>query len=379
MTNHVHGMSPSRPVDSTIKQEKRVNKEGGGPASGARSIRFVPASKLPVNPIDWLVADYLEQNTLAVLYGGPGKGKSFFAIDLACCVATGTPFHGQAVRQGAVFYIAGEGHQGLARRLRAWSMHHRVSLDDEPLYISSGPVDMANSMHAAEVEEILHELSEQSGHDPSLIVIDTLSRNFSGDENSAADVGRFVRRADLLRNPWQATTVIVHHSGKDSERGARGSSVLKGAVDAEYELTRNVDRLITLSTRKMKDAPEPAPQTFELVAVPIIDDQGGSLSSAVMQRADATGEAEPALPALGKNQQQLLVVLVAYHREIAERLASQGRGDKAVLIPLEDWQQRCKEQGIARNRFHEAKETLISRGLVRCDWPHVFLVEPPTR
>lgn len=379
MTNPIHGLSPSHPGDASITQAKRVNQVGAGPANGARSIRFVAASQLPVNPIDWLVADYLEQNTLAVLYGGPGKGKSFFAIDLACCVATGTPFHGQAVRQGAVFYIAGEGHQGLARRLRAWSMHHRLNVDDMPLYVSCGPVDMLNPLHATEVEEILHELSEQSGHAPSLIVIDTLSRNFSGDENSAADIGRFVRRADLLRNPWQATTVIVHHSGKDSERGARGSSVLKGAVDAEYELTRNVDRLITLSTRKMKDAPEPAPQTFELVAVPIIDDQGGPLSSAVMQRADTTGEAEPALPALGKNQQQLLAVLVHYHREIAERLASQGRGDKAVLIPLEDWQQRCKDQGIARNRFHEAKETLISRGLVRCDWPHVFLVDPPTR
>jgi hypothetical protein len=154
--------------------------------------------------------------------------------------------------------------------------------------------------------------------------------------------------------------------------------VLKGAVDAEYELTRNVDRLITLSTRKMKDAPEPAPQAFQLVAVPIIDDKGGPLSSAVLRRADATSEAEPAIPALGKNQQQLLAVLVEYHREIAERLASQGRGDKAVLIPLEDWQKRCKDQGIARNRFHEAKETLISRGLVRFDWPHVFLVDPPT-
>ena len=147
-------MGPPRSGDSTLQQEKRVDQVGAGPASCARSIRFVAASQLPVNPIDWLVADYLEQNTLAVLYGGPGKGKSFFAIDLACCVATGTPFHDQAVRQGAVFYIAGEGHQGLARRLRACSTHHRVSLDDEPPYVSCGPGDMANPVHAAEVEEI---------------------------------------------------------------------------------------------------------------------------------------------------------------------------------------------------------------------------------
>ena len=61
-------------MDSTLKQEKRINPVGAGPAGGARSIRFVAASQLPVSPIDWLVADYLEQNTLAVLYGAPGKG-----------------------------------------------------------------------------------------------------------------------------------------------------------------------------------------------------------------------------------------------------------------------------------------------------------------
>ncbi|CAN2981135.1 hypothetical protein METHPM2_720002 [Pseudomonas sp. PM2] len=44
---------------------------------------------MPINPIVWLVHDYLEQSALAVLFGPPGKGKSFLALDLACCVATG--------------------------------------------------------------------------------------------------------------------------------------------------------------------------------------------------------------------------------------------------------------------------------------------------
>jgi DNA replication protein DnaC len=57
--------------------------------SASSSFESVAASDMPINPIVWLVHDYLEQSALAVLFGPPGKGKSFLALDLACCVATG--------------------------------------------------------------------------------------------------------------------------------------------------------------------------------------------------------------------------------------------------------------------------------------------------
>ena len=382
MTHAPYPITPDiqpAPEASPISEAKAVDQNGLGTPDGARPFRFVAGGDLPMRPVSWLVRDYLEQHTVAVLYGAAGIGKTFLVLDLCCCVATNTPFHGLPVRHGAVFYIAGEGHQGIVRRLRAWTAHNGVSLKGAPIFISCGAAVLNHATAAARVASAISELASTTGQPPALIVIDTLSRNFRGDENSAADINQLIRMLDQqLRSRWEAAIVLVHHTGKDGERGARGSSALKGAIDAEYELQRrDAGRLITLKSHKMKDAPEPPSQSFELISVPILDDEGQSCTSAALQRCEPANEAASAAPTLGKNQQRLLAILVDHHREIAERLASQGHLNRAVLIPLKDWQTRCQNVGIATNRFREAKEALINRGLVRYESPHVLLAEPP--
>jgi len=344
--------------------------------TGGSSFRFVAAGELPIKPVAWLIHRYLEKDTLAVMFGPPGKGKSFIALDLSCCIATDTAFHGLPVTQGAVFYIAGEGHNGIARRLSAWAGLNGVSLCGAPLYISEGPTDLASALNAAKVAEAVQALADKTGEHPALIVIDTLARNFGGDENSATDVGQFVRHVDIhLRHTWKATTLIVHHSGKDSERGARGSSALKGAADAEYEVSRHdEDQLIRLTARKMKDADEPAPLAFELVNVPVLDMTGSPIAGAALRSVGYSVPPTPAKSGMGRNQQRALMLLEAMHSEIAERLARQGRSGHPVLIEHEDWRQRCEDDGIQRNRYKETRDALEKRRAIRLEGPHVFLL-----
>ena len=340
------------------------------------SFRFVAAGEMPIKPVAWLIHRYLERDTLAVMFGPPGKGKSFIALDVSCCIATGREFHGVSVAQGAVFYIAGEGHNGIARRLSAWAVLNDVSLKGAPLFISEGPTDLASAANAARVAEAVQALADKTGAHPELIVIDTLARNFGGDENSATDVGQFVRHVDIhLRHRWKATTLIVHHSGKDGDRGARGSSALKGAADAEYEVSRHDDdKLIRLTARKMKDADEPPPLAFELLSVPVLDTAGSPISGAALSSVTYSLPQAPAKSGMGKNQQRALALLEGMHSEIAARLARQGRDDHPVLIEHEDWRQRCEEDGIQRNRYKEARDALEKRRAIRLDGPHVFLL-----
>lgn len=340
--------------------------------------RFVAACDLPVNPIAWLIDGYIEADALAVLYGPPGKGKSFLALDMSCCIATGLPFHGHDVKPGAVFYIAGEGHNGLARRLRAWAQHNDAEMP-ALLFVSEAPTDLASASNAAKVAEAVHQLADTTGESPVLIVIDTMARNFGGDENSATDVGQFIRNADALRRRWKATVVIVHHSGKNGERGARGSSALKGAADAEYEVSRSdEDKLIRLTPRKMKDAEEPPPLAFELVGVPVRDDAGCLVGGAALKLAEHTAPAPAARPQ-GKNQQKALEVLHQMREEIAARLAKQGRDDCTINVLFDDWKARCEDAGMERNRVKEACEGLQKRGLVERDGPHIRPIESVRR
>src|SRR6516225_11927406 len=75
---------------------------------------------------------------------------------------------------------------------------------------------------------------------PRLLILDTLARCFgAGDENSTGDMGVFIASLDRLRADFpQLTILIVHHSGKDDTKGARGSTALKGAADAVMHLTK---------------------------------------------------------------------------------------------------------------------------------------------
>lgn len=344
-------------------------------ADTSSPFRFRVAGDLEVKPNAWLVDDYLEQDALVVMFGPPGEGKSFIALDLACCIATGREFHGHETKQGAVFYIAGEGHNGIARRIRGWAEHNGCSLSGVPLYVSDGATDLATVINAARVAQAVQQLADTTGKDPTLIVIDTLARNFGGDENSATDVGNFVRHVDAyLRHKWKATTLIVHHSGKDGGRGARGSSALKGAADAEYEVGRNAeDKIIRLTPRKMKDAEEPAPLAFELVGVSLFDDTGQPVSGAALSAIEHTAPSASTSSGMGKNQQAALAVLKEMYAETSERLAGQGRQDHPIHIVTDEWRQRCEAGDMSRNRYKEARDALQRRGVISFDGPHVIL------
>lgn len=345
------------------------------PATQPR-FRFVAANSMPIKPVAWLVDQYVEEDALTVMYGPPGKGKSFVALDLSCCIASGIEFHGHAVKPGVSIYVAGEGHNGLARRLHAWAQLNNVVVP-QLMFISEAPTDLSSATNAARVAEAVQAIADTTGEAPVLIVIDTMARNFGGDENSATDVGQFIRNVDALRRHWKATVLIVHHSGKDSDRGARGSSALKGAADAEYEVSRNEDdKIIRLTPRKMKDAEEPEPLAFELIGVKVSDSTGKPVSGATLKLIEYSAPPAATTAKLGKQQNAALEVLEQIEREIIERLTEQGRGDKPALIPTDTWKAKCEEAGIPRQRFHDAKHTLIERNFIKIDGPHVIRVRP---
>lgn len=227
---------------------------------------FVPVGDLigDLKPVEWMVEGYLEKDALSMLFGPSGVGKSFVVVDIACSVATGTPWHGIPVTQGPVFYVAGEGHNGLARRFAAWQKANGVPLKGAPLYKSQRGISMLDLDSAMGLVNEIDEMIQCGMPPPSLIAIDTLARNMGdGDENSAQDVGKFVKHLDeLMRERWRAHIMLVHHSGHEGTR-ARGSSALRGAMDQEIMVAGQSGH-IDLTVTKMKDAEVPAPRSFAI-------------------------------------------------------------------------------------------------------------------
>lgn len=241
----------------------------------------------------WIVKGLLEADALGLMYGAPGDGKSFLAIDIACSVATGTPWHDRKVRKGPVIYIAGEGLGGISRRLQAWQKDRGVGLDGAPLYVSNRAVSLLTAESALQVVEKIEAALPEDSPPPALVVIDTVARAFvGGDENSSQDISLFINVIDtLLKGRWGAHVLLVHHSGKDAIKGARGSSALKGALDQEFAVERHISAR-KLSCTKMKDAETPAELAFKLRGVELarlIDEFGEetTITSAVVEMLEA--------------------------------------------------------------------------------------------
>ncbi|MFA5677387.1 MAG: AAA family ATPase [Pseudomonas sp.] len=146
-------------------------------------------------------------------------------------------------------------HNGISRRIEVWSKQNGIR--PARLYVSNKSLDLFHPDGARRLEDVIERVANETGETPQLIVIDTLARNFSGDENSAGDISKFINHLDEIRFRWGASVLIVHHSGKNPGRGSRGSTALTGAVDAEYEFTRDRDAAIRVTNLKMKEADKP--------------------------------------------------------------------------------------------------------------------------
>lgn len=323
-----------------------------------------------LKPIQWLVRNYVEADSLALMFGDPGCGKSFAAIDLACCIATGTPWHANRTNPGAVFYIAGEGQNGLMRRFAAWSQHNDIPLSGVPLFVGHRPAQLVNAAAAAEVANAVEEIQAASGQKPALIVVDTLARNFGGDENSQEDMGAFIANLDnFLRRSgeWDATVLVVHHSGHADKARGRGSSALKGAVDAEYSLSKDESGVVRMEATKMKDAEQPAPVAFRLDPITIdglLDDEGRPVTSAVLSSVAHVPPVRSGKVGRGRNQTIALSVLADLIDENRARLANSGHSPDGARVTLDQWRDRLASKGIDRKRFYDLRNTLKAAGQI---------------
>jgi len=227
---------------------------------------FVPIGSIDFKAPEWLVEGLLEKQTFAVCFGSPGAGKTFLALDMAMCVATGHDFHGKQVAQGPVFYLAGEGHSGFARRAAAWRDGKMDSFAGVPFFKSSRGIIITDEASVEEMRDTIDRMVDEYG-EPALIVIDTLARAMgAADENSTKEMGGAIRVIDEIREDYDCTILAVHHTGHGNQERARGSSALLGAVDCEFRVEKvSVEGKpieLHVTWTKMKDAETPPVMAF---------------------------------------------------------------------------------------------------------------------
>jgi hypothetical protein len=223
-----------------------------------------------------LVKGLMDQGMMTVLYGPSNVGKTFVAMDLAFHIAHGAPWGGMKTMRTGVLYVAAEGGPGVMKRMRALRLRY-PDLTGGDFFAIPASVDLLHP--EADLCAIL-EIIETIGPDRiGLFVVDTLSRAMAGgEENSTSDMGVMVKHLDIIRQTAKAHVFVVHHSGKDIAKGARGSSVLRAATDTEIEISDGEFRVT-----KQRDLDKSVALSFRLEGVTLgKDDEGDPITSATV-------------------------------------------------------------------------------------------------
>lgn len=218
--------------------------------------------KLP--PPEWLVHETVVSDGLTIIYGEPGAGKSFIALDMALRIALGRDWHGYRTKRAGVLYIAGEGVRGVGKRIEGWALHHGMDLSNIPFVVLPVAPQLLEAPDRAKLIRTIDEAKRQLNFEIGLTIVDTVSRAIAGfDENGQETMSAFVKGCDEIKAHTGGAMIGIHHSGKDKDRGMRGSTVLLGACDAAIRLTKD-SGIVTLTFEKQKDAEEQRPIYFNL-------------------------------------------------------------------------------------------------------------------
>lgn len=290
----------------------------------------------------YVVKGLLQRASYGVMYGAPGEGKTFTALDLAYHVAAEKKWLERRVNGGCVLYLAYEGQGGLKKRAQA--LRQQYGTTDVPLYVVGANFNLREKQGRQDLGATMADLPTK----PVLIIIDTFARALmGGDENSAQDVGAFNAAIEALIQSTGACVLVIHHSGKDASKGARGSSAILGAIDTEIEVRQG-----QIVATKQRDVDLGEPVGFKLTPIVVgMDEDGEDITSCIVEPAVVQTAGQQRITGNAKRGFETLCVLAPDNKPVT----------------LHTWKEACKEflgDRGASQRFYDLKRVLTARGYI---------------
>lgn len=314
-----------------------------GPLLTASELKQLPA-------VPYVVRGLLPARGLAAIYGEPGSGKSFLALDLAHAISLGrSSWFGFPVQQAPVAYVALEGQSGMAKRVEALEVHTGQPCNDA-LQFWCRDFHLLSEEH---VQFLAAQIVATIGTG-AIVVIDTLNQASPGaDENSSQDMGKMIASAKRVAAIVGGLVVLVHHAGKNRSQGLRGHSSLLAAMDVVIEVLKMPNHR-KWHVAKAKDDSGDIARDFELVAHAVGQDAYGSIISCAVQQTAHVGTIAKA-PIKGKYPPAAMA-------ELRRLLSAPGQAIDYPSATQQVASVLVAANGRKRDRAKEAIEALIRGG-----------------
>lgn len=286
---------------------------------------------------EYMIDGLITKDSIGVVFGPPGSGKSFVMASMAMCVADGRPWLGRPVQGGPVVYMTGgEGRPGWKARIQALKRHYGIDRTRYGFHMIPHSMDLRDPVA---IDVLIRELERIR---PAWIIVDTLVRHMpGGDDNSSRDVGQVLENCNRIKEATGASVAIVHHPTKSDEEEERGSSALRGFVD--YSIC--VKRYIGTGNILLKSIKDKYAENFQpfRVMLQTVELPGGP--TPVVVEADPVQSLDG--PALNEKQKLFYDALKDYPGStIGEIIASSG---------------------LPRGTAYRIRDQLLEKGIIKED------------
>lgn len=211
-----------------------------------------------IRPPEWLIRDFIPEESYSIIFGKPGTCKTFVALDIGLSIATGhmesdTAMWTDLAKSGNVLFAAGEGRAAITQRVSAWEKTHLNGNTAEKFYLAD-PVPLISEKPEPFIANALR--ASPGGY--QMVIIDTVGRSLQGvNENAQEYASAFTNLVQVIQKELGASVLALHHVGHNDTGRARGSSVFGADADTIIKLERpGGGDLISMTMTKQKDAAE---------------------------------------------------------------------------------------------------------------------------
>lgn len=201
---------------------------------------------------------------LSLIIGDGGTGKSFLALHLGLCIATGQKFLGKGVQRGRVLYLDYELNSNELQR-RASQVASGMDIDlhgsllRKNIFYKAPKAPLGSEKHEKEVDGLIEEL------EADFVIVDSLTEGAAGDMKDHSDFNRVAREI----RQWPTTLAIDHvtHSGaKKKSKNARpfGSVFKRNIARSTLNLEQGAGDVHLLQQDKSNFSEGHAQITYEM-------------------------------------------------------------------------------------------------------------------
>lgn len=209
----------------------------------------------PRPPMQWAVRGLIPATGLTVFFGNSGVKKTWSVLHLAACLSLGRDWLDMPTAQGNVLILDEEsGVERLARRLT--TIFGGLGLDAYSETLPSITATCSNGIDLAKVTKSQNDAATiyQKIIDTGAkyVVIDSLSRIMTGDENSVQDTQPVMSALARLSQLAGVAVILIHHANKAG--GYRGSTTIRATVDAFIKVESAEDSpVVSFDAEKIRD------------------------------------------------------------------------------------------------------------------------------